>query len=292
MIEFIGTGFIDNIKITRKGNTEYLNENKDLYSGDVKIELSKKIIKELDKLPIGSKVGIECTKELIEEFVDDSGSEQIYGKDDRRRYWKAVIEKCRQKSLDVIYLADNNDYKKIKEESKKWTYFDDFQQGVELGYGEMEKFKVEKEGEEIEMDPWDLEEVHRNRFYYCKFVEIPDRIFQKVKDTNPDLVILSKRTLNYFLINRPNLIDYSNIEIRGINLEEVDKENENRKSKNGSTVINYSRETKLVKYGLDNYPEKDEFGYRKGDRQIIIDRYLATSDIQDRSFEGLISVEE
>lgn len=294
MTEFIGTNFTDNIKITYEGDTKNVDRYETMYSRDTKIELSEKIITELDELSTGSKVGIECTKELVEWLVsdDDSDSGQIFSKDDRRHYWKAVIEKCEKKGLDVIFLADNNDYKKLKKESEEWTFFDEYQQGQELGFNvdiegdDNGTFEARtKEGLKIDLCPGDLEEIHKNRFKYCEFVEIPDHIFQKVKKTNPDLVILSEQTLRYFIMNRPNLVDYSEIEIRGIKIEEIDEKNENRESKNGSTVIHYSGKTKLVKYDLGDYPKKDKFGYRNGDRQTIIERYLATSDIQDRPFE-------
>ena len=276
MVEFIGTAFISNKKLIK---TEH-------YYVEKKIELNRDLITKLEKLPAEANVGIECTPEFIKNKESDYLSEFI-GDNELyiRTYWDKIVKKCKERNLNVIYLANNDDYVKLNEESKKWTYFDEFQQGVELDFETMRDFEVENDkGEKYKLPPCELEEIHKNRFYYWKFIKIPDNIFQKVKETNPDLVILSKKTLEYFIQQRPNVVDYSEIKIRGIKVEETDRIIEKKVIKNGETGLDTSIKSKLVRCDLNNYKKSDDFdyGYRQGDRQIIIDEYLATSDIIER----------
>lgn len=187
-------------------------------------ELCEDLVGLIDGLPVGARVGMECSQEMINDFPDDFDT--LIKKIDRKKLFEEVTNKCNEKGIEMICLLDNA----LCVKGKK--VYEDFKLGFEN--------KIDFEGK---TPYYGLEQVVWNNIKYFKSVELPDNILKNVKESNFDLVILSRETLTA---------------IRKIDIEEV----------------NFNKDIRLIQYDFNNYPDKMYEYNRSG----VILGYLGTCD--------------
>ncbi|MFA5532672.1 MAG: hypothetical protein WDA13_03720 [Candidatus Shapirobacteria bacterium] len=189
---------------------------------------SKELLDKIDELPINSKVGIEyypysddVIQEEIQKATDDSFRRKEYWNDffkskwnhdeERDFYWNEIIEKCKSKKLGVVFLENCQDNKKYCEYSKKSHQYGeawDSIEGPELGFGTYDS-RIETLKETFKNDPDFFKDGYDNssdllmRYMslceYQRYIGIPNNVVKNIIEVQPDLVILSKRTLDYWV---------------------------------------------------------------------------------------------
>lgn len=268
------------------------------------VEPSKDLLKRMDELPVGSKVGIEyypysetvmqgeiqklmnfssCTKEYWTGFFKSNWDNK-----DRNYYWNEIIEECEERNLKVIFLENCDDHKKYCEYLGKCQIYgeaEDSIQSVELGY-DTYKGRIKSLKEKFKDDPEFFKEGYDNsgdlvvRYAtlsdYQRHIETPNNVIRNMIKKQPDLVILSKRTLDYWRRSgKPgtSIILQSDPKVKIIGMEVVDE--------NGWKIESDSIRSNLVDY---IYGESGKEGEEK--RKEIADsyvRWIIANDIQLRN---------
>lgn len=268
------------------------------------VEPSKDLLKKMDELSAGSKVGIEyypysetIVQGEIQKLMNFSSYNEKYwngffksnwNNKDRDYYWNEIIEECEKRNLKVIFLESYNDHKKYCEYLGKCQIYgeaEDSIQSVELGF-DTYKGRIKFLKEQFKDDPeffkegydnsTDLMVRHMSLMDYQRYIGTPNNVIRNMIKNRPDLVILSKRTLDYWKISgKPGtaICLPSDPKIKIIGMEVVDE--------NGWEIESDSISSNLVDYV---YGESGKEGEEK--RKEIADLYvkwIVANDIQVRN---------
>lgn len=155
---------------------------------DTPVAPSKELMRDLLNLPEGSSVGIELCSQFQAPF-DVDGIEINVGFESNF-YWRRVKRVCDMRKLNVVYLEDFDTYKKYV---RKLLEARAFEQQAWGHYEENPDFFETDEAKQLAAKHY-VAEVEAQ---YIFIVEREGKIIDKIRETNPTIVILGKGHTDY-----------------------------------------------------------------------------------------------
>jgi len=162
---------------------------------DTPVAPSRELMRDLLDLPKGSSVGIEFAPQFQEPF-DVDGLEVNAGFESNF-YWRRVMRVCGMKKLDLVYLEDFDTYKKYV---RKLLEAKAFEQRAWKLYEENPDFFETDDAKQLEAKHY-VAEVEAQ---YIFVVEREAKIIDRIRETNPTVVILGKGHTDYLMQNPSN----------------------------------------------------------------------------------------
>ena len=170
------------------------------------VKPSRGLLKKIDKLPVGSKVGIEyypysetVMQEEVQKLMHFSSFseerlidffEEQWNYRGRNHYWDKIIGECKKRDLEVVFLENCDDNKRCCEYLGKSHILnnlsfirDCFPEFFKDGYDNSDDLLM------------------RNMSYsnYQRYIGTPNNVIRNIIKEQPDLVILSKETLDHWV---------------------------------------------------------------------------------------------
>lgn len=172
-------------------------------NSDIPVAPSRELMRDLLDLPRGSTVGIEFSQQFQEPFdVDDI---EINAGLESNFYWRRIIRTCNIKKLNIVYLEDFDTYKKYVRKLLETKTLE--QQGWDL-YADNPEFFKTGQAKQLAAQHY----MSETESQYIFVVEREAKILDKIRETNPTVVIIGKGHTDYLTQNTSDDNPLSNVE--------------------------------------------------------------------------------